>query len=342
MIRAFYVLKVIATACAIAMCSLAHAQERPKIGAAVYGLKAEFMQLWAAALKAHPAVDAGDVELTIFDGAYDEQTQADQFQRMIGDDFDAILFVPIDEALGAQLVQLAHDAGIPVIGSNTRVDSDLLAAYIGSDDVEAGYLEAKHVLDQMACSGNVVILEGPIGQSAQISRLKGNQKALAECPDVRVLEQATANWQEPAARTLMATWLTAHGTGINGVIGQNDEMALGALAAYQDAQLDPGVVAFAGIDGVTDALHAVERGEMTSILQDAVAQSQGALDLALHRLDATYAPRSDVWTRYPSMPWNGGTDAEYVVPWTPVTATNVGQLLSDRAALQAAADAAGG
>lgn len=308
----------------------AMAQDKPKIGAAVYGLNAEFMQIWAAALEAHPAVQQGLVELTIFDGRYDALVQQDQFETMITQDFDAIIFVPIDIEAGASAVQAASDAGIPVFGSNTRVNSDLLTSYVGSDDVQSGYMEAKYVLDKIGCTGEVVIIEGPIGQSAQIQRLEGNQKALAECPDVEVVEQQTANWSRAEAQTLMENWLTAHPDEIDGIIGQNDEMALGAIEAVKAANLNVTDFAIAGIDGVTDALNAVKAGDMASILQDGAAQAQGALDLAIASVMPDYEPMSDIWTKYPDMPWADGTAAEYSVPWTPVTLDNVDALLALR------------
>ncbi|ROU02934.1 substrate-binding domain-containing protein [Histidinibacterium lentulum] len=307
------------------------AQDDPiRVGAAVYGLQAEFMQIWSEALEQHPAVQSGDVELTIFDGRYDALVQQEQFETMITQQFDAIIFVPIDIEAGATAVQAAADAGIPVVGSNTRVNSDLLTAYVGSDDVQSGYMEARYVLDQIGCEGNVVILEGPIGQSAQISRLEGNLMALEECPDVEVLERQTANWSRAEAQTLMENWLTAHPDQIDGVIGQNDEMALGAIEAIRGAGLEPQDFAIAGIDGVTDALMAVKAGDMASILQDARAQAQGALDVVLKAADESYEPQSDIWEQYPDMPWNDGADAEYNVPWTPVTLDNVDALLEMR------------
>lgn len=313
------------------MASSAMAQDKPRIGAAVYGLQAEFMQIWSAALEQHPAVREGIVDVTVFDGRYDALVQQDQFETMITQGYDAIIFVPIDIEAGATAVELAHGAGIPVFGSNTRVNSDLLTAYVGSDDVQSGYMEAKIVLDAIGCEGNVVIIEGPIGQSAQIERLEGNQKALAECPNVTVLEQQTANWSRAEAQTLMENWLTSHAGQIDGVIGQNDEMALGAIEAIKAAGLDVNDFAIAGIDGVTDALEAVKRGDMSSILQDARAQAQGALDLAIKAAKGDdYEPMSDIWERYPDMPWNGGQDAQYNVPWTPVTLDNVDELLAER------------
>jgi putative xylitol transport system substrate-binding protein len=307
------------------------AADKPKIGAAVYGLNAEFMQVWAAALEDHPAVKAGEIDLTIFDGRYDALVQQEQFETMITQQFNAIIFVPIDIEAGAAAVQAAHEAKIPVFGSNTRVNTPLLSAYVGSDDVQSGYMEAKYVLDKIGCKGNVVIIEGPIGQSAQISRLEGNLKALKECPKVKVLEKQTANWSRAEAQTLMENWLTAHPDKIDGVIGQNDEMALGAIEAIKAANLKVTDFAIAGIDGVTDALLAVKAGDMASILQDARAQAQGALDLAINAAkNGQYTPQSDIWTSYTNMKWNGGNDTEYSVPWTPVTTSNVDSLLEMR------------
>lgn len=318
-------------AAAVMVASAAVAQDKVKVGAAVYGLNAEFMQIWSAALEEHPAVKSGMVDLTIFDGRYDALVQQEQFETMITQGFDAIIFVPIDIEAGAAAVEAASEAGIPVFGSNTRVNSDKLTAYVGSDDVRSGYMEAKHVLDQIGCKGNVVVIEGPIGQSAQIQRLEGNLKALEECPDVKVVERQTANWSRAEAQKLMENWLTAHPGEINGVIGQNDEMALGAIEAIKAAGLNVSDFAIAGIDGVTDALLAVKRGDMASILQDARAQAQGALDLAVNAaMEGDYKPMSDIWEAYPDMPWNDGKDAEYNVPWTPVTLDNVDALLARR------------
>jgi len=314
----------------LSMATGAHAEDTLKIGLAAYGLNAEFMQLWSAAGEKHPAVESGMVELTVFDGRYDALVQQDQFETMITQGYDAIVFAPMDIEAGATAVELAVEAGIPVVGSNARVNSDLLTAYVGSNDVEAGYLEAKAVLDKMDCTGDVVIIEGPIGQSGEIQRGEGNEKALAECPDVSILERQTGNWSRAEAQSLMENWLTAHGNDIKGVIAQNDEMALGAIEAIKAAGLDLSDFAIAGVDGVTDALNAVKEGQMDSILQDGSAQAQGAIDVAIKAVRPDYEPMSAIWEQYPEMAWNDGADKEYNVPWTPVTGENVDALLATR------------
>jgi putative xylitol transport system substrate-binding protein len=39
---------------------------------------------------------------------------------------------------------------------------------------------------------------------------------------------------------------------------------------------------------------------------------------------------SEIWAQYQDMPWNGGADKLYMVPWTPVTLENVDALLAKR------------
>lgn len=302
-----------------------------KIGAAVYGLRAEYMRLWTTALERHPDVVSGLVKITVFDGQYDASVQQSQFETMVTQGYDAILFVPIDIEAGAAAVAVANAAKIPVIGSNTRVNSDLLTSYIGSNDVLGGYMEAKSVIEGIGGKGNVVIIEGPIGQSAQIERREGNLKALAEYPNVKVLEMKTANWLRAEALSLMEDWLNAYPGKIDGVIGQNDEMALGAIQAIKQAGLNLGDFPIAGIDGVTDAIQAVKRGEMVSILQDATGQAQGALDLALRVLiGESYKPKAEFWK---SVEWGQTIQATYNVPWVPVTTENADKLLESRGAL---------
>jgi len=128
----------------------------------------------------------------------------------------------------------------------------------------------------------------------------------------------------------MENWITSHGSEIKGVIAQNDEMALGAIEAIKSAGLNVKDFAIAGVDGVTDALHAVKEGNMDSILQDGAAQAQGAIDVAIKAVKPDYKPMSEIWKQYPEMTWEDGKKSEYNVPWTPVTLQNVDALLAKR------------
>tara|TARA_R110001606_G_scaffold316730_1_gene463497 strand:- start:266 stop:1258 length:993 start_codon:yes stop_codon:yes gene_type:complete len=319
------------SALTVATNTQALAAEPIRIGAATYGLQGEFMQLWSEALENHPAVKSGDIEVTVFDGRYDALVQSNQFDSMITRQYDAILFVPIDADACVGPVIRAVSAGIPVVGSNTRCNSDQLASFVGSNDVLAGQMVAEEVIEKIGDNGKVVVIEGPIGQSAQIDRAEGINKALAEHPGIEVLERRTANWSRAEALSLMENWLTSHQDEIDGVIAQNDEMAIGAIQAIQASGRSLDDIAVAGVDGITDALNAVQQGHMATILQDATAQAQGALDVALTRIDKTDSlPLSATWTTYPELDWADGGADTYNVPWTVVTSDNVDSLLNQR------------
>lgn len=326
-------LRLVMIVLAATLFASAIAQNQPiRIGAAVYGLQAEYMQLWTTALQRHPAVVSGQVQLTVFDGRYDASVQQAQFETMVTQRFDGIIFVPIDIEAGAAAVAVAAAAGIPVVGSNTRVNSDQLASYIGSNDVVGGYQQAVGVFEMLGGKGNIVILEGPLGQSAQIERREGNLKALEEYPDINLLVMQPANWSRAEALARMENWLTTYPGQIDGVVGQNDEMALGAIEAMKAAGIDVTTIPTSGIDGVTDAMLAVLAGEHDiSILQDARGQAEGALDILLARIiGPSYEPLGQLWTRYPDMEWAGGQLDVYNVPWTPITPENVEALLAER------------
>jgi putative xylitol transport system substrate-binding protein len=285
--------------------------------------------MWTNAIKQDPAVKDGTVQIVVFDGNYDALTQSNQFDTMITEKYDAIIFAPIDKSAGAGAVAKAVAAHIPVVGSNTRVSGDKLTSYVGNDDVVAGRMEAEAIVKAIGGKGNVVIIEGPIGQSAQIDRSKGIDEVLSQHKDVKVLENKTANWSRAEALALVEDWLTSHPGQITGIIAENDEEALGAIQAMKSKGLDPKKIPVAGIDGVADGILAAKRGEMTTFFQDAKAQSQGALDVAMRAtVGPSYKPRSTIWAEYgDKMPWSDGTAKSYTVPWTQVTQANADQIL---------------
>src|SRR5262245_46542529 len=88
-----------------------------RIAVPLQGMTAEFMQLWVRGANAHPAVKSGLASLTIFDGRMDALTQTNQFDTIITQRFDAIIFIPVDVTAGIGPVSQAKAAGIPVIGS---------------------------------------------------------------------------------------------------------------------------------------------------------------------------------------------------------------------------------
>lgn len=272
------------------------------IGMTLYSLKNEFTVRLANAATAK-AEELG-VEIKIYDGNYDPSTQINQIETMIADGVDGIVLNPQDAQALAAGVDKAVEANIPVVGVNTRVESDKLTSYIGSQDVYAGELEMQNIADLLGGKGNIVIIEGPMGQSAQIERRQGIQNILDKYPDIKVLAEKTANWSRSEAMTIMENWLQAFDQ-IDAVVGENDEMALGARQAIEAKGLDTPCI---GVDGITDALNAVETGSLAaSIFQDGAGQASKAVEVLVNAIKGE------------------AVEKEYWIDFEPVTKDNVAE-----------------
>ena len=248
-----------------------------KIGATYYSLQNEFTMRMDNAGKKY--CEENGIEFLSYDGNYDAATQLSQVETMIADGCDAIILNPQDAIACAAAVELAHKAGIPVVGVNTMVESDLLTSYVGSQDVSAGEDIMNYMIKYLAKDAfNIVIIEGPMGQSAQLQRIEGITNVMAKNPGVKELARNTANWSRSEAMGLMETWISTFGDEIDAVIAENDEMALGAREAIVAAGKD---IPCIGIDGITDAVAAIQSGNMiASDFQNAEGQMTGAIEIA--------------------------------------------------------------
>ena len=248
------------------------------IGATYYTLQTEFCMRMDDAAKVW--AEENGVNYTSYDGNNDAAAQLEQVETMIADGVDAIILNPQDADACSACVDAAVEAGVPIVGVNTMVNNDQLTAYVGSEDVSAGEEIMQYMIDYMDSDAfNIVVIEGPMGQSAQLQRYEGITNVLADYPNIKILAQDTANWSRSEAMTLMETWITTYGDEIDAVVSENDEMALGAREAIEAAGMDLPCI---GIDGITDAVSAVESGKMiASDFQNAEGQITGALETAV-------------------------------------------------------------
>jgi ABC-type sugar transport system substrate-binding protein len=230
---------------------------------------------------------------------------------MVAQGFDAIIFSPVDVDAMAVAVEQAVQAGVPVFGVNTRVNSDKLTSYIGSNDVTAGEFEMNFIAEKIGGKGNIVIMEGPIGSSAQVQRREGIHNVLAKYPDIKVLAEKTANWSRAEGLALMENWLQTFEGQIDAVVGQNDEMALGALQALEGKGLtDRDDIPVVGVDAISDALQAVKDGRLNAtVFQDAKGQGAQSVEVAVKYLKGE------------------PIEKEYWIPFQLVTAENVNEFM---------------
>lgn len=275
--------------------------EKRKLGITLYSLQNEYTVRFANAA-ADYAGEKG-IELQIYDGNYDAELQISQVKRMIEDGVEGLILNPQEAVKCSECVDDAVAAGVPLIAVNTRVENDGITSYVGSDDVEAGEMIMEKAADTLGGKGNVVILEGPLGQSAQLDRLQGMKNVLRENPDIQVIGDKTANWSKLEAQTIMGKWLDTFDR-IDAVVAENDDMALGAVQAIEEAGQIPGQdIWVVSIDGSEDAQLAVQEGRiLMTVYQNAEEQARTAIDVLLEALSGKPVA------------------SEYLVPLTPYTA----------------------
>lgn len=255
-------------------------EKKLKLGITLYSLKNEFTVRIANA--AEKKAEELGAELVVYDGNYDPSTQISQIETMISDGCDGIILNPQDAEACSPCVDKAVEAEIPIVGVNTRVQNDKLTSYVGSQDVTAGEMEMQNIADLIGGKGKIVILEGPMGQSAQIERREGIQNILDKYPDIEVLAEKTANWSRSEGMTVMENWLQAFDQ-VDAIVAENDEMALGAKEAAKAANKDIPAI---GVDGITDALNAVESGDLVaSIFQDGAGQGSKAVEVVIDAIN---------------------------------------------------------
>lgn len=262
----------------------------PVIGYAVYDMSS-FISLGKGGVE--KVAKADNVSLLWNSASMDVNTQISQIQQFINRKVDAIVIAAVNSSTLGPSVAAAKAAGIPVILTNLSVPDAVMkdaVSYVGPDDVKAGEQEANALMEAIHHKGAIVVLQGPLGQSGEIDRTKGIQNVLSRNPDVKLLAMQPGNWARNKAYGIMQDWLSRYGNQITGVIGENDDMAIGAIQAMREKGLQ-GKIPVTSIDGIKDGMRAVRDGlDVETNLQDGPLELGMALQVAVDHIQGKPVP----------------------------------------------------
>ncbi|MDE3059173.1 MAG: substrate-binding domain-containing protein, partial [Bacteroidota bacterium] len=221
-----------------------------------------------------------NIDLIELDAQGHAEKQVSHIENFVARNVDAIILNPEDQYGSSPAVDIAVREHKPIVVVNAIVANlDRAGAYVGSPDEQAGEIEANQMMKILKGKGNIVLIQGPYGHSAEVQRTKGIKEVLAKFPDAKIIAEQTGNWDRAQALSVMENWLSS-GRQINGVIAENDEMAMGALKAVTSAGKQNEIPTI-GIDAIPDALQAVKDGKLAgTVFQDAHGQGVTAVDLA--------------------------------------------------------------
>ncbi|WP_025128159.1 sugar ABC transporter substrate-binding protein [Pseudomonas sp. PH1b] len=240
------------------------------------------------------------VQLQFEDARSDVVKQLSQVESFISQKVDAIVVNPVDTAATRKITEAAVKAGIPLVYVNRRPDDLNLpkgVVTVASDDLEAGKMQMQYLAEKMGGKGSIVILLGDLANNSTANRTKGVKEVLAQYPGIKIDQEQTGVWLRDKGMTLVNDWLT-QGRQFNAVVANNDEMAIGAAMALNQAGVAKGSVLIAGVDGTPDGLRAVQRGELAvSVFQDAKGQAEGSVETAV-KMVKQQPVEAAVWIPY--------------------------------------------
>jgi ABC-type sugar transport system substrate-binding protein len=278
-------MKKFALAAVFAATIAASAHAETTIGFSMQRFDDNFLAILRSGLEAR-AKELGNVKLLIEDAQGDVSKQQSQIDNFIASKVDGIIVIPVEADAGVTISKTVDKAGIPMVFANNQPSNvdDLPAkqVFVGSDQIEAGTLQATAVCKALGGEGSAVILMGELGTLVARGRTEAvhNVFKTDECKGIKIVEEQTAAWQRTNALDLVTNWLTA-GTQFDAVIANNDEMAPGAIQALKASGSSTNVVV-AGIDATQDALVAMKAGDMAvTVQQDPAVQGKDALDAIL-------------------------------------------------------------
>jgi ribose transport system substrate-binding protein len=204
-----------------------------------------------------------DIKLEILDGQNRNETQLANVEDAVAKGCKVLIISPREAQPLTKAVEEVYNKGIPVILLDRSINSDKYTSFIGASNVELGKMAGEYVAKQLKGKGNVVEIQGIAGATPTKDRHNGFHEALKAYPGIKVLNQAQyADYLRSKAMPVMEDALQKYKT-LDCVYAHNDEMALGALKAAQDAGRAKEIL-FVGIDGQREALEAIMAGDMSA------------------------------------------------------------------------------
>lgn len=237
------------------------------IGFAQTGAESEWRTANTESVKA--AAKAAGHELKFSDAQQKQENQIRAIRSFIAQKVDVIILAPLVTTGWDTVLQEAKAAKIPVILESRSVvvkDPSTWVTFVGSDFVEEGRRAGRWLLEATKSGTgdvNIVELQGTVGSDPAIERKKGFEEVIKANPRYKIIRSQTGDFTRAKGKEVMEAFLKAEGKKINVLYAHNDDMAIGAIQAIEEAGLKPAKdILVIGVDAVKGAFEAMIAGKM--------------------------------------------------------------------------------
>jgi len=196
--------------------------------------------------------------------------QISDVEQMIDSGVQLLVIAPLNSDGWDSVFAKASAKKVPIITIDRKINATACKDYltfIGSDFAEQGKRAADEMAKAMGNKGKVAILLGAPGNNVTTLRTSGFKDQIAKvAPDIQVVFEQTGNFAREEGQKVTEQLLQSN-PDINGIYGENDEMALGAITALKGAGKKAGDVKVVSIDGTKGAVQAIVDGWASAVVE---------------------------------------------------------------------------
>ncbi len=240
-----------------------HAQDKQiTLGFAQVGAESAWRTANTVSVK-EAAKDAG-INLKFSDAQQKQENQIRAIRSYIAQKVNVIAFSPVVESGWEPVLTEAKKAGIPVILTDRAIDvkdKSLYTTMIGSDFLEEGRRAGRWLEEEYKNNPgpiNIAELQGTVGSAPANDRHSGLMEIIKNDPKFKIIASQSGDFTLAGGKQVMEAFAKTYGKQINVVYAHNDDMALGAIQAMEEAGMKPGtdvkVVSFDATKGGFQAM----------------------------------------------------------------------------------------
>ncbi len=278
---------------ALTTLALSAADKKLTIGFAQTGAESAWRTANTESMKSE--AEKRGINLKFSDGQGKQENQIRAVRSFITQRVDVIVIAPLVETGWEPILRDAKRAKIPVILMDRTVqvsDDSLYACFVGSDFAEEGRMAADWLAKHVNGKGRILELQGTPGSAPANERRRAFADAIAKYPDLKIIDSQSGDFRRSGGKEVMEAFLKKHGRNFDIVYAHNDDMALGAVLAIEEAGLKPGKdVVIVSIDAVKEAIQAVIDGKLNCTVECNPLFGPKVYDLAAKLVAGETVPR---------------------------------------------------
>lgn len=241
-------------------------------------------QFWQAVKKGSEQA-ATDLNVTItFEGPESEamvDKQVEMFQTALDKKPAAICLAAVDSKAFQPLLEKAKAAGIPVIGFDSGVDSDIPVTTAATDNVAAAAMAADKMAELIGGEGEVAIIAHDQTSRTGIDRVKGfTDEIKNKFPKITIVDTQYGAGDQLKSTDLAKAIIQAH-PNLKGFFGANEGSIIGVLNGVKELSME-GKIVVIGYDSGQQQMDAIRAGT------EAGAITQNPIGIGYKCVEAAY------------------------------------------------------